>query len=1069
MTLSRRTTQETAALQTRLPRRFVAPLLLLLSATVAFGQEGSRSPADKNSDGLPPAASRSVDFAKDVQPIFQAKCLSCHGAEEQEGGFRMDIGARALNGGDSGRAIIPGESVRSSLVLRLVGVGDEERMPPEDEGTPLSDDEVAIVRAWIDQGANWPESADADQVAHRHWAFQPIAHPEVPQVEDPSRIVNEIDAFILRRLQQEGIILSPEADRATLIRRLYLDLIGLPPEWEEVKKRMTDSRQNWYEHLVDQLLDSPHYGERWARHWLDLARYADSDGYEKDKSRPHAWRWRDWVINAFNENKPFDQFTIEQIAGDLLPSATLEQRVATGFHRNTLINREGGTDPEEDRVKRTVDRTNTLGNVWLGMTVKCGQCHSHKYDPLSQKEYYQLYAFFNTLAEPDIGAPLPRQQEEFQVAKAKFDAAHQPFEKAVAEYERDKLDSALENWEQANTATDPQWIVLRPQSVQSKKGTTLDVLEDGSVIASGEHPGRQEIYTLQCASDLKEITGLRIEALTDERLPGGGPGRGPLGNFQLTRFDVTAEPADGSAEPTKIKLVQPQATFSESGHKITNATNKSPTNGWSVAPQVGNRHIATFKAEKPFGFDSGTRITISLWQSSVLRHFHGLGRFRISVTTTKPNEKESLPLLGITDMIATTIATPADRRSSMMQQDLRDYFRMVDPALAEIRKAAEQHNRKAPPDPRHTTKAQVIEEMKSPRKTHFLVRGDFLSPDYEVTADTPDAFLPLTPRAEQADRLDLARWLVDPDHPLTARVTVNRIWTRYFGRGIVPTIKDFGTQGANPSHPDLLDWLAKWFQQNNWDLKALHKLIVTSATYRQSSADRPELHHRDPDNSWLSHQNRLRVEGEIVRDAALTVSGLIKHKVGGPSVRPPQPKGIAGLGYAGSVKWQTSKGGDRYRRGLYTFFQRTVPYPMLMTFDAPDSNLSCVRRERSNTPLQALTVWNDPVFFECARQLGREIVNETIRTEPSEEGDCLDEVRIRFAFLTCLGRQPSEKDMDAALELVQTHRKLLACDIEAARAIVGDDDLAEAGAVELAVWISVGRTILNLDEFITRG
>ncbi|MFV1965196.1 MAG: PSD1 and planctomycete cytochrome C domain-containing protein [Pirellulaceae bacterium] len=760
--------------------RLVTLGLLLLTSMATLAQEEPEQPANAENEELPAAAKRQVDFARDVQPIFQAKCLSCHGPEEQESGFRLDIGASALEGGDSGKAVLPGKSAESLLVLRIAGVGDDDRMPPEDEGTPLTDREVAIVRAWIDQGANWPKSADADQVVANHWAFLPIADPPLPEVKDAARVQNGIDAFIIGKLEQEGITLSPAANRATLIRRVHLDLIGLPPSPKEVQTWINDPRDDWYDHLVDDLLDSPHYGERWARHWLDLARYADSDGYEKDKPRPYAWRWRDWVINALNDNKPFDEFTIEQIAGDLLPNATIEQRVATGFNRNTLINREGGIDPEEDRFKRTVDRTNTLGKVWLGMTVECGQCHSHKYDPLPQKEYYRLYAFFNTLTEPDIGAPLPSDQ---------------------------------------------------------------------------------------------------------------------------------------------------------------------------------------------------------------------------------------------------------------------------------------------------TTKAQVVEEMKSPRKTHFLVRGDFLSPDYEVTAGTPAAFIPLKPRGENADRLDLARWLVEPDHPLTARVTVNRIWARYFGRGIVPTIKDFGTQGAKPSHPELLDWLAKWFQKNDWDLKALHKLMVTSATYRQSSNERPECHERDPLNAWLSHQNRLRVEGEIVRDAALSVSGLIKHKIGGPSVRPPQPAGIAGLGYAGSVKWKTSEGVDRYRRGLYTFFQRTVPYPMLMTFDSPDSNLSCVRRERSNTPLQALALWNDPVFFECARELGKRIVNETKPAGESSEGEAqaLVERRIHFAFHTCLSREPTGKDLAAVCELVEEQRRMLKADVASAKAIAGDDKLPDDKAIELAVWITVGRTMLNLDEFVTRG
>ncbi|MBI84755.1 MAG: hypothetical protein CMJ81_16295 [Planctomycetaceae bacterium] len=1054
----------------RSARLFAMGLLLFLPAVVTSAAEELQSTADDITK-FPATVKRQVDFVKDVQPIFQVRCLSCHGPDEQEGGFRLDIGARALAGGDSGKAIEPGISGESSLVFLVAGTDEEQRMPPIDEGTPLTEAEVATVRAWIDQGANWPKSADLDQVPRHHWAFRPIADPQPPGVKHTASVQNGIDAFILRKLEQEGISLSPEATRATLIRRLHLDLIGLPPSGDDVQKWLNDPRDDWYEHLVADLLDSPHYGERWARHWLDVARYADSDGYEKDKPRPYAWRWRDWVINALNDNMPFDRFTIEQIAGDLLPSATLEQHVATGFHRNTLINREGGTDPEEDRVKRTVDRTNTLGKVWLGMTVECGQCHSHKYDPLSQKEYYQLYAFFNTLAEPDIGAPVAGQREEYQIEKAKFDSEHRPFEDAISQYRREKLGAALKEWELSNAATKPVWKILRPQSRKAKKGTTLESLGDGSILASGEHPGRQEIYTLVCNTDLRNITGLRIEALTDDRLPGGGPGRGPLGNFHLTRFDVSVEPTDGSAKSAKVELIDPQATFSESGAKVSAAINTSPTSGWSIAPRVGERHVATFKAKEPFGFAGGTRITIAIWQSSVLRHFHGLGRFRISITTTTAEEKQPLPLLGITDVVASTIATPAEQRSSMMQQDLRDYFQMVDPRLAELRKAADAHKENAPKDPHQTTKAQVIEEMKSPRKTHFLVRGDFLSPKDEVAAGTPGLFVSLKPRGEKADRLDLARWLVDPDHPLTARVTVNRLWVRYFGRGIVSTVEDFGTQGSQPSHPELLDWLAKWFQKNNWDLKALHTLIVTSATYRQSSHDRPELHERDPLNDWLSHQNRLRVEGEIVRDAALSASGLIKHKIGGPSVRPPQPAGVAGLGYAGSVKWETSDGDDRYRRGLYTFFQRTVPYPMLVTFDSPDSNLSCVRRERSNTPLQALTLWNDPVFLECAQVLGKRIVNETKPTGKGAEGDSgsLVDRRAQFAFNSCLNRAASRKDLVVVRELVETQTRLLKADTAAAKTIAGDDKLADDEAIELAVWITIGRTILNLDEFVTRG
>ncbi|MBI3464835.1 MAG: PSD1 domain-containing protein [Planctomycetes bacterium] len=1036
-----------------------------LGLLIALSSHVSAAPPQPDA----PAAGRSsqVDFARDIQPIFQAKCSSCHGVEAQEGGLRLDLRKAALDGGDGGRVLVPKDSGASRLFLRAAGLGDEDLMPPEGEGTPLTAEEVARIKTWIEQGAVWPEETLANAgAAPQHWAFQPAKCPQIPVTHNREWGRNEIDAFILQKLEAEGVKPSPQADRATLIRRLYLDLIGLPPTVDQRSRWMNEERGDWYERLVDELLRSPHYGERWGRHWLDLARYADSDGYEKDSPRPHAWRWRNWVIQALNDDMPYDHFTIEQLAGDLLPNASLEQKVATGFHRNTLINREGGIDPEEDRVKRTVDRTNTLGSVWLGMTVECAQCHSHKYDPLTQKEYYELYAFFNTLAEPDIGAPLKRQREAYELAKADFDAEHQQYLAAIRQYEEQQLADAIEKWEQSSPDAAPVWTILRPVSVNAKQGTTLKVLEDGSVLASGKHPGREEIYSLVFATDLSDITGIRLEALTDDSLPEGGPGRGPLGNFHITRFDVAAAPADDSAKPVEVALHKAQATFSESGNDVVRAINASPTDGWSIAPRGGEDHVATFETKERVGFTNGTRLTIDIWQSSVLRHFHGLGRFRISITTAKPADKQQLPLHGVTDVVAKALAMPREQRSPMLQNELIDYYRMIDPELKKLQSAADQHNLEAPENPYLTTRAQVVSETREPRKTHFLVRGDFLQPDYEVQPNTPSVFPPLKPRGQHPDRLDLARWLVAPDHPLIARVAVNRVWSVYFGRGIVPSVRDFGTQGTPPSHPELLDWLAVQFR-DGWSLKELHKLIVTSATYRQSSSARPELAERDPYNAWLSHQNRLRVDAEVVRDLALSVSGLLKHQIGGPSVRPPQPAGVADLGYAGSVKWEPSQGDDRYRRGLYTFFQRTVPYPMLTAFDMPDSNLACTKRERSNTPLQALTLWNDPVFFECARELGRRIVESIPNSVDQHE--TLDE-RIRLAFQLCLSRDPSADDVAAVRELYAAERRLAATTPQAALEIIGRDDGVSADqAADRAAWIIVARALISLDEFITRG
>lgn len=1006
------------------------------------------------------ADSPKIDFEKQIKPLFQAKCHSCHGREMQEGGFRLDLKSRALEGGDSGLAIKPGSSQKSELYHRIAGTGDGDKMPPEGEGTPLSPEERALIKRWIDQGAQWPESANSKGKlpGSDHWSFQPVKAATPPQVHNTSWSKNGIDAFILRKLEQEKVLPSAEADRSTLIRRVYLDLSGLPPSVEEWERWTHDTNPHWYEQLVDQLLASPHYGERWGRHWLDLARYADSDGFEKDSKRPHAWRWRTWVINALNEDIPFDQFSLEQLAGDLLPKPATSQLVATGFHRNTLINREGGTDPEEDRVKRTVDRTNTLGSVWLGMTVECSQCHTHKYDPLTQREYYRLYAFFNSLTEPDIGAPLPAEQTAFEKANQIYQTEHQPLVKAIRDFEQNQLASALSDWEKQNAKHQPIWSILKPETVHAKQNTTLKILPDRSILAEGDNPGRAEIYTITFKTDLQNINGIRLEALTDASLPKKGPGRSPSGDFELTMLTVKTASPKAPASTKEIKLEKAQASFEMAGYKVDRVINNSPHAGWSISPQQGKKQIATFETKEPFGFEPGTLITVSLQQSSTRKLYHNLGRFRMSLTTApKP-----LSLNGMTDLIVETLNTPPDLRTSEQQQELLEYYRTIDPQLNKLKQAELTHRKKAPRNPAEMTKAQVVNHLKTPRTTRLLVRGDFLNPADEVKPDTP-AILPSL-KSKNPNRIDLARWLFDPANPLTARVTVNRIWSRYFGRGLVATINDFGTQGEAPSHPELLDWLATQFRDNNWSLKQLHKLIVMSATYRQSSHTRPELAERDPYNTWLAHQNRLRVEAEIIRDQALSVSGLIKHKIGGRSVNPPQPAGIASLGYANSVKWPTSKGDDRYRRGLYTFFQRTVPYPMLMTFDSPDSNLSCTRRERSNTPLQALTILNDPVFFECSQILGKRIVAET------QQKDARLTDRIDRAFQLCLARQPSQAERTIIKQLYNEQSQLLKQDQAAVIALTKSQKIPTGSTPqEVAAWIIIGRVLMNLDEFVTRG
>jgi mono/diheme cytochrome c family protein len=835
---------------------------------------------DEPKPPLPPAVTRTVDFAADIQPLLKKNCFSCHGPEQQEGGLRLDQKKRALDGGDSGAEIVMGKSGESRLVRMIAGIDEDfGQMPPKEKGKALSAEEIGLVRAWIDQGAKWPDDSRLAAAATDHWSLKPVQRPVLPVVRESAWIQQPIDAFIAARHENDKVSHSPPAERTTLLRRLHLDLIGLPPTPDELGLFLADASPDAIERLVDRLLASPHFGERWGRHWLDLARYADSDGYEKDRPRPFAYRYRDWVIAALNADLPYDEFTIEQIAGDMLPKATLEQKVAAGLHRNTLHNTEGGTDPEEDRVKKTVDRTNTLGAVWLGLTVGCAQCHSHKYDPLTQREYYSLYALFNSIEEKDIENPTAQQEAALTVAVKAHDEKLAALDAAVKAYVADKLPAAQAAWEQS-------------------------------------------------------LADLSAEQLAEKKIP---------------------------------------------------------------------------------------------------------------------------------SEVAALLAKPAGERAAAEKRQITRHYHSVDAELVKLDKGLKDLRAKGPQLPADA-KAQSVAELPKPRETHIHLRGDFLSPGDAVATGTP-AFLPsVTSRGEQPDRLDLARWLVDQANPLPARVAVNRVWHQLFGRGIVATLDDFGKQGEKPSHPELLDWLATEFARD-WSQKGLIRRLVSSATYQQSSAPRRDLAERDPENILLARQMRRRVEAEVIRDLALASGGLMTERIGGPSVRPPQPTEYATLTYANSAKWVESTGADRYRRGLYTFFQRTSPYPMLMTFDSPDSNECAARRQTSNTPLQALTIWNDLAFFEAAQALGRRIVAE-VPTEANEQETA--RLRSERAFLLCLARLPSVAESSDVFSLYQAARQLAHDDEAAARKLVGTPVPTSDNLPEVAAWVSVGRALLNLDEFITR-
>ena len=742
-----------------------------------------------------------ISFSRDVQPLLANMCYTCHGPDEEtrEADLRFDHRETVVAGGDG--VVIPGDPENSELLRRVLSEDPDERMPPPSSKKTLTGKQIETLRQWIAAGAPWEE----------HWAFQPIPKPEVPAT-NTSR--HPIDAFIAQRLSAAKLEPVAAAERDGLIRRLYIDLLGILPSPEAVDRFVADASPNAVEKLVDELLSSPHYGERWGRHWLDQARYADSDGYSIDGARV-MWPYRDWVINAINQDVPFDQFTIEQLAGDLMADPNVDQLVATGFHRNTLVNQEGGSDPEQFRNETVVDRVNTTGAVWLGLTVGCAQCHSHKFDPITQVEYYQLFAFFNSTEDknshdPQI-TPLP----------------------AKAQKSRDEIAAAIKS--------------------------------------------------------------------TREALP----------------------EADNSDEESLRKSLE------------------------SVIKQL---------EEAQRGIE---------------------GRFG---------------------------------------------------------------------------RVMVMREMGEPRTTHLHIRGDFLRKGEVVTADVPQV-LPSLPATDGIrSRLDLARWLVDRDNPLTARVVVNRTWMRLFGQGLVETENDFGTQGSLPTHPELLDWLAHWLMEQEWSIKRLHRYIVLSETYRRSSRASSELLENDPRNQLLGRQSRIRVDAELVRDLALSVSGTMTLTIGGPSVYPPQPDGVYAFTQR-RLSWDTSKGADRYRRGMYTFFYRSAPHPMLTTFDTPNFQTVCTRRVRSNTPLQALTMANDEAIVEMAEGLARRLILH---------GPSSDQDRITMAFRLCLSRHPDAAESQQLKSFIALQRdRLKATDASSSELTPAD--------IEFATWTALSRVLMNLDEFLTRG
>jgi hypothetical protein len=984
------------------------------------------------------------DYERDILPIFAERCTYCHGEDEQKSGLSLHALGHLKRGGDRTVPVVPGKSEESLLYKALVEEGDLPKMPLDDD--PLSKAEIAVVKKWIDGGApGWKETPLARRIVKTdHWSFQPIADPTPPQLSDSSRIRNPIDQFVQQKLINEGVSPSPEADRRTLIRRLSLDLLGLLPEPKEVETFVNDTRPDAYEQVVNRLLDSPHFGERWGRHWLDAARYADSNGYTIDGARS-IWPYRDWVIEAFNQDMPFDQFIIEQLAGDLLPEPTREQLVATGFHRNTLINEEGGTDKEQFRVEAVVDRVSTTGTVLMGLTVGCAQCHTHKYDPITQREFYELFAVFNQCDEPYLDLPTPEQDNQKAELTAKVSAA----KKALKDYKSQdgksdsiKTDSwnAIEQW---LSSPERFWKPTKLASVSAQGMTTFEDLGDHSWLAV--KPENHETYILEFEANVGILSGLRLEALTHERIPGNGPGYTPHGNFTLN--NVRLEKADG----TEIPLVRAVADHAQDGGPAKNTLDDDPKSFWAI-------NGAKAHTDKEIQFELGEEVTITKGAKLrlILEQAYGdrpyvIGRFRLSQTSAHRDYLQ----VGLLNRRKWEQDGKFDlkQKSAEIQKQIKD----LDPEHRRLQQAiktaeAELKNLKA-----KITRSMILRQKAQPRTTHVHVRGDFLRKGVEVNANVPAVLHDLPEGVDTPNRLEFAHWLMSPQNPLTARVTVNRFWQRLFGLGIVETENDFGLQGSKPTHPQLLDWLSREFMDQGWSVKSILKTIVMSHTYRQSSRLNSEMLKDDPRNRQLARQSRIRLDAEIIRDVALDAAGLLSEKMGGPGVYPPQPDGIYVLTQV-KKKWDTDTGPDRYRRGVYTYLWRSSPYPFLPTFDAPSPTMACTRRPRSNTPLQALTMANDAAFIEMAEGLAERIL---------KEGPDYQEGRVRYAWEICFSREPTKAELNRMSQFVSQQKERLT-NSNAESPIADSVESEKIPLADRAAWLLTARVMMNLDEFITR-
>ncbi len=1163
----------------------------------------------------PTAAAERVRFNRDIRPILSDHCYACHGPDQKalKASLRLDLKQGLFEPLKSGEvAVVPGRLDESELLRRIVHGDEDEVMPPKKAGKPLTTEQIALFRRWVEEGADW----------QGHWAYVKPEHVEPPEVRDPDWAVNEIDGFVLARLEKEGLPPSAPASKEKLIRRAALDLTGLPPTIEEIDRFLADESPKAYEQVVDRLLESKAYGERQAMFWLDLARYGETQGYHHDAHRD-MWHWRDWVIDAFNKNMPFDQFTVEQLAGDLLPEPTRDQLIATGFHRNEMTTSEGGALPEEYAVKYVAGRVDTTARVWMGTSMACAECHDHKYDPIKQKDYYRFFSFFNTIPEYGLDRqsnPEPRlelRSPDHSKRLAALDA-----EVAALELARRKVTeepNAVYSAEQTLWETGlreriiDNWRPLLPVELESGSGATLTAHADNVISASGENAS-QDVYNLKLQTPADSITGLRLEALPGDGTPVQGAGRGGAGEFVLTRIELTARSAnperararfnvpeaggwwhlgpfvggnlkeafgknlgpepeadlsvthaagrlkwtatealesgqlkleggvgrtvylhrilkvpqaeraelmiggrtalkvwmngtevysrdkfqDAETVPVRVNLkegensllvklvagsddgsfhiggeirpvleepiaiAQARADSSRSGYDINGTLDDLIETGWSVDPKAhesGEPARAWFRFGMPVGFAEGTELTVRLiFDSPILQA--SLARFRLSMTTSA----DLTSFLDLPVRIATILGKPVGKRSEAEVLEVQVYHRerfveeskSLAKILADKRTERREFEESIPV-------SMVMREMENPRQSHVLIRGEYNNPGDVVTPGVPESVFPWNPDLPP-NRLGLARWLLDPAHPLTSRVLVNHLWQQHFGTGLVKTSEDFGAQGEAPSHPGLLDWLATEVVRSGWNIKQLHRLIATSATYRQDSVTTPEQLRHDPGNRLLAHFPRQRLEAEAVRDLSMSVSGLLSSKVGGPSVFPYQPPGLwEQVAFEGTRKWVQSQDSENYRRGLYVYWRRSVPYASFVTFDAPSRETCTVKRPRTNTPLQALVLMNDPVFLEAARSFGERIIRD---------GGATVVDRVRFAFRTGLGRMPTDEEQQRVIRAYETEFENFLKNRSDANQLIhvgATPPRTEIDPVELAAWTMVAQVLLNLDETITKG